>query len=103
MEQAMKACALSASGEESVPITVTTDSEIYQVRESVWKQSGMKAWGGCLCIGCLEKRIGRQLTPKDFDRKHVFHEFPGSVRLMSRRMGYGIVNHETGLFVVCDG
>jgi len=45
------------------------------VQDLVWIQAGMR-WhavhddgGGCcgiLCIGCLEHRIGRQLTPADF-------------------------------------
>ncbi len=42
-------------------------------------------YSGCLCIGCLEKRIGRRLTPEDFP-DHVFNtSIPGSPRLMERR------------------
>jgi hypothetical protein len=93
------------SGEEGVPLSFTPWSEVYTVRNTVWKQAGMEGWGGCLCIGCLEKRIGRQLTPKDFDPKHAFNtdEMPGTVRLLSRRMGHGIINHADGMFVVCGG
>ena len=29
-------------------------SEIYRVRNAIWKKAGMEDWGGCLCIGCLE-------------------------------------------------
>ena len=29
-----------------------------------------------LCVGCLEKRIGRRLKPNDFD-DHVFNTWPG--------------------------
>jgi hypothetical protein len=43
--------------------------------------------GGCLCIGCLEKRISRTLVPKDFDRRHAFHVLPGTARLLNRRDG----------------
>jgi hypothetical protein len=44
-------------------------------------------WGeGCLCIGCLEKRIGRRLKPKDFT-DHPFNQLPGTPRLLNRRDG----------------
>jgi len=61
--------------------------EVYMVRESVWKKTGLEAYGGCLCIGCLEKRIGRRLKPKDFLRGHVFNSLPGTSRLLQRRGG----------------
>jgi hypothetical protein len=38
----------------------SSKSELYIVRNAVWKKAGMKPWGGCLCVGCLEKRIGRK-------------------------------------------
>ena len=41
-------------------------SEYYMVHDSVWKTAGMEPDGGCLCIGCLEERLGRMLTPDDF-------------------------------------
>src|SRR5262245_60324285 len=47
-------------------VTYNDECEIYMVRNSVWKAAGMEPWGGCLCIGCLEKRLGRRLKPKDF-------------------------------------
>ena len=46
----------------------------------------MEPWGGCLCVGCLEKRLGRRLKPKDFERDDPFNQLPGSARLM-KRMG----------------
>jgi hypothetical protein len=54
---------------------------------AVWKAAGMEALGGCLCIGCLEKRLGRRLKPKDFERDHEFNspQIPGTPRLMKRR------------------
>jgi hypothetical protein len=43
------------------------------------------AWDGCLCIGCLERRIGRVLKPHDFP-DHVFNtSLPGTSRLMERQ------------------
>jgi hypothetical protein len=74
----------------SYPAGVGTDSEVYMVREQVWKKAGMEPFGGCLCIGCLEQRLGRRLKPKDFI-PHVFNGFPGSDRLLKRRK-YWYVN-----------
>jgi hypothetical protein len=28
-------------------------SEVYMVRNAVWKKTGLAGYGGCLCIGCL--------------------------------------------------
>ncbi len=39
--------------------------EWYVVRDEVWKQATSDE-RGILCIGCLEERLGRQLTPQDF-------------------------------------
>jgi hypothetical protein len=47
----------------------------------------MEEMGGCLRIGCLEKRIGRTLTPKDFSRNHPFSALPETQRLLNRRDG----------------
>ena len=65
--------------------TIDDRSEVYMVRQTVWKAAGMAPWGGCLCIGCLEKRIGRRLSPKDFLRDHPFNQMPGTPRLLDRR------------------
>ena len=72
-----------------VPMTLTRDSEFYAVRNEVWKAAGMEPWGGCLCVGCLERRIGRRLKPKDFELDHEFNNpgLPRSDRL-SDRLGY---------------
>jgi hypothetical protein len=59
-------------------------TEVYTVKPEVWKAAGMETMGGCLCIGCLEKRIGRTLVQDDFP-KHEFNEMPGTKRLLARR------------------
>jgi hypothetical protein len=76
-------------GMDSV-MTISDQSESYMVKDKVWKAAGMEPWGGCLCIGCLEKRIGRRLRPKDFDRNHPFNDprLPCSERLRQRREGF---------------
>jgi hypothetical protein len=65
----------------------TRETEVYDVKDAIWEQAGMRAWQGCLCIGCLEKRIGRQLRPKDFSRhdRKVWATMPCPERLSNRR------------------
>jgi hypothetical protein len=66
-------------------ITYDDRCEVYMVRDFVWKKVGMGAWDGCICVGCLEKRLGRKLKPKDFP-DHVFNtRLPGTRRLMQRQ------------------
>jgi hypothetical protein len=60
-------------------------SEVYTVRANIWKAAGMEDFGGCLCIGCLEKRLGHELKPKDFKRGHPFNALPGTMRLLRRQ------------------
>lgn len=89
MEKAISLDAAKANleGREwGIPNTINHHSEVYTVRSSVWKTAGMEPWGGCLCIGCLEKRIGRRLRPRDFLRNHPFNapRIPGTERLKSR-------------------
>lgn len=38
----------------------------YMVHRDIWKLSGLGSRDGCLCIPCLEARIGRKLTIHDF-------------------------------------
>jgi hypothetical protein len=74
--------------EEGVPVHVTDKCEMYYVRDSVWKAAGMEPMGGCLCVGCLEKRLGRKLKAKDFGDNPLddpFNGFPGTPRLLERR------------------
>jgi hypothetical protein len=65
------------------------NSECYMVKEAVWRRAGMPPWGGCLCVGCIEIRLGRQLRPKDFSRvdREVWAEMPCTERLLNRRGG----------------
>jgi hypothetical protein len=46
------------------------------------EKAGMEPYGGCLCVGCLEK-----LKPKDFPRSHPFNNpgMPCTERLRDRR------------------
>jgi hypothetical protein len=88
MEEAAKALGDAwTKMDQGIPQHIDQNSEVYRVRDSVWKKAGMTPWGGCLCVGCLEARIGRRLKPKDFDRYHPFNDIPGTKRLLSRRDG----------------
>lgn len=71
-------------------MTINDQSEIYNVRKPVWRKAGMEPFGGCICIGCLEKRLGRELKPKDFQRDHPFNlpNIPGTPRLLKRRKAH---------------
>jgi hypothetical protein len=59
------------------------------VKDRVWNAAGMEPWGGCLCIGCLETRLGRRLRRQDFKAVTINHRnYPDhSPRLLSRLMG----------------
>jgi hypothetical protein len=51
---------------ETVSTRPGVPTEYYRVRNELWKAAGMDEYGGCLCIGCLEIRIGRRLQAADF-------------------------------------
>lgn len=83
----------------------TLFSEYYMVEDWVWEQAKPPQWSyHCdspsffLCIGCLEKRIGRQLTLADFTTAPVNELTSGtkSARLKSRlqRTGFDPDNYE---------
>ena len=76
---------------------VGTDAEVFMVRNAMWREAGMRAWNGCVCIGCIEKRLGRRLTPKDFNWGHVFNGYPATRRLHSRRK-FTLVRRDGCLF-----
>jgi hypothetical protein len=76
-----------ARGEDGIDQHINSHSEVYMVRDAVWKRAGMEPLGGCLCIGCLERRLGRRLEPKDFKCGDSFNHprIPGTERLLRRR------------------
>jgi hypothetical protein len=93
-------------GAEGITLHCDRQNEVYQVKDAIWKQAGMRAWNGCLCIGCLERRIGRQLQPGDFARHddEVYAAMPCTERLLNRR-GYATVTVRTKdgpKEVICD-
>ena len=64
------------------------------VKNSVWKAAGMAAEkpdtrSGFLCIGCLEKRLGRNLTPADFTPCLLNEWSPWDTARLASRKGTG--------------
>ena len=63
---------------ETQPNKAAGNYEQFIVTDEVWQAAGMplgnvdpksfvlKGGGGCLCVGCIERRLGRQLTNPDF-------------------------------------
>jgi hypothetical protein len=70
------------SDDQGVEMTIDERSA---VKSTVWEAAGMELMGGCLCIGCLEKRLGRILTAEDFVSDHPFNSMPGTKLLLARR------------------
>jgi hypothetical protein len=79
---------------DHIDVTVNRQTEVYYVRDAVWARAGMEPFGGCLCVGCLERRLGRKLKPKDFLRSHPFNGMTGSERLLKRRKYWHSVGDE---------
>ena len=63
------------------------DGEYYMVHNEIWDRTGLDR--GMLCIGCLEQRIGKLLTARDFTDAPINDIFGnnGSARLMARLQG----------------
>lgn len=61
--------------------------EYYMVKGHVWTQAMGDKPDGMLCIGCLEKRIGRRLQLQDFT-EHMNQHGPwaGADRRLSKRL-----------------
>ena len=64
--------------------------EYYNVHDRIWASAGMGSHDGMLCIGCLEKRIGRKLEPGDFGYCLINHDplYFRSSRFFNR-LGWG--------------
>jgi hypothetical protein len=67
-------------------VNTSTIGEYYTVSDNVWAEAigspSPDGHNGMLCIGCLEKRIGRCLMPCDFER-----DLGPNSRRLNQRMG----------------
>lgn len=67
-------------------------NEYYMVTDGCWKRAKMTPRGGMLCIGCLEDRLGKKLTSRNFtdcplNWRNICIPQHGSSRLISRLLG----------------
>jgi hypothetical protein len=74
--------------------------EWFMVFDSVWDAAGMPSeilvfpagsyvWRpGILCIGCLERRLGRRLTPADFEPVPLSEWYENMTPRLAARLGY---------------
>ena len=77
------------AGKETGPKRYASIAELRHTSFTIiYGRPRMEPWGGCLCIGCLERRIGRPLIRDDF-AEHVFNTYyPGTPRLLERQGRY---------------
>lgn len=47
-------------------------AEYYMVSNELWATIARRNWKGILCVGCLEKRLGRRLDEFDFGGRGAF-------------------------------
>jgi hypothetical protein len=89
IEQDMRAAKAAGKKWGGLTSTFTEETEVYYVHPHVWEASGVGFWNGVLCIGCLEKRIGRRLQPFDFIDDSGFNNpnLPGTRRRLERLTG----------------
>jgi hypothetical protein len=68
-------------------VTFVIPDEFFMVHDALWLQAN-PAGDGKLCVGCLESRIGRRLTPADFIDSPINRRFGAMTdRLKSRIIG----------------
>jgi hypothetical protein len=74
--------------------------EYYMVSDDLWRTYGVE---GQLCIGCLETRLARKLTPADFTDAEINRDATGfdnkSERLRDR---LGIGGHKSALAIAAS-
>jgi hypothetical protein len=63
-------------------VNTVRNGEYYMVHDNVWP---IGFDDGMLCVGCLERRTGRRLVPRDFTDAPVNREGDRSARLRSRQ------------------
>jgi hypothetical protein len=78
--------AMFAAGHRAIQVEVR-NHEQFMVHDAVWQAAGMEEWSGCLCVGCIERRLGRALTPDDFT-EHVFNTARDCTKRLRERRGH---------------
>jgi hypothetical protein len=69
-------------------VDTSKSHELYMLQDETWNLTGLSK-AGMLCVGCTEKRIGRELKPQDFNNSYLnnFRTASKSARLMKRMKG----------------
>lgn len=72
---------------------LTKKGEWYMVEDEIWHIAMKKGHADFLCISCLEKRIKRTLTPKDFNNAplNYLSGYRRSKTLINRMGGDGLI------------
>jgi len=71
--------------------------EWFTLHDHVWRRTGLESNGGCLCIGCVERRISRRLLPEDFQSTENNQNYRFMGERFLDRVGVGLVwYHEDG-------
>jgi hypothetical protein len=72
-------------------VNVITSGEYYMLKPAIWEEELGLGWTDNLCIGCVEKRLGRRLKPllegDDFMLLPDYEwlkQYPPSARLWDR-------------------
>lgn len=72
--------------------TLTPPFEWYTVHDHTWAKTSLGTHDAVLCVGCLERSLGRQLQPEDFAEVPTNKpRVNDSERLLDRR-GYQLVH-----------
>jgi hypothetical protein len=77
-------------------VNVLEIGEYYMAHPKIWDDELGLGWKDNLCIGCLERRLGRRVSLKNWDLGWPLRYewmFPESERLMDR---YGCVKDDKG-------
>lgn len=51
---------------------VLDEEQVFMVRGDVWAEAGLRL--GCICVDCLEQRLGRPLNVNDLGSEGVLNE-----------------------------
>lgn len=72
-------CSVDVSLDEGI-------AEMFMVHDHVWATAGLAPDDGCLCVECIEFRLGRQLNGEDFMDlpMNTLPDYPRSERLAER-------------------
>ena len=65
--------------------------EWFTIDDKTWAQIGLARNAGCLCIGCLEQRIGRPLCRQDFPSSRNNHPTEYVSDRFLSRLGFDLV------------